>query len=272
MNIDQSLIFESFLKGIFDFDRRKFANPREMIGKLKSMNFRVTVWIHPFVSCHTWRFVQYWRRGLLIRVDLISSLMNLLLERSRYLQTIFDQILSNSAGQIVINLFKTIADRFFCTLPGISLWWNGLAGVLDFTNQATCEEYRSELKKFQQTYDVDSFKFDAGEVNWLPIAGRFANASCQSMITGPDHGMTTPALYPYLYANIADRLDSNLHMQEVRVGYRTQHLPVFVRIIDKDSNWTYNNGLKSLLPSVFNLSLLGYPFILPDMVSDERLN
>ena len=39
------------------------------------------------------------------------------------------------------------------------------------------------------------------------------------------------------------------------------------RIIDKDSKWSYDNGLRSLLPSIFNLSLLGYPFILPDMVS-----
>jgi hypothetical protein len=51
------------------------------------------------------------------------------------------------------------------------------------------------------------------------------------------------------------------------VGYRTQILPMFVRLIDKDSNWSNENGLKSLLPSIFNLSLLGYPFILPDMVS-----
>jgi hypothetical protein len=46
---------------------------------------------------------------------------------------------------------------------------------------------------------------------------------------------------------------------------------MFVRLIDKDSNWSNVNGLRSLLPSIFNLSLLGYPFILPDMVSFTRL-
>jgi hypothetical protein len=78
--------------------------------------------------------------------------------------------------------------------------------------------------------------------------------------------VTSPALYPYLYAQLAHQIDANNRLQEVRVGYRTQILPLFVRIIDKDSQWTYNNGLRSLLPSIFNLSLLGYPFILPDMV------
>lgn len=238
-----------------------------MITRLKSLNFRVTLWIHPFVSCKSFRFIDYWRRGLLIKTNILSSIFDFIIEKSHFLQIVFDDFLTNSQSQPFINLIKYIHERFFFTLPGISLWWNGLAGVLDLTNDLVHEEYCSNLQRLQKLYDVDSFKFDAGEVNWLPAFSSFVNPSCSRMMPDKTTLVTTPALYPYLYSQLAFRIDANNRLQEVRVGYRTQTLPIFVRIIDKDSNWSYENGLRSLLPSIFNLSLLGYPFILPDMVT-----
>ena len=55
-------------------------------------------------------------------------------------------------------------------------------------------------------------------------------------------------------------------MIEIRVGTNTQDLPNYVRMIDKDSNWGLNNGLKSVLTTALTFSILGYPFILPDMI------
>ena len=52
------------------------------------------------------------------------------------------------------------------------------------------------------------------------------------------------------YAEMCHAIDSELRALEVRVGTRTQHLPVWIRIIDKDSNWGWNNGLKTLIPQV----------------------
>jgi alpha-glucosidase (family GH31 glycosyl hydrolase) len=199
-------------------------------------------------------------------MNIISSLIDLLIERSSFLQLIFDDFLSNRTFQPFINLVKYIYQHFFFSLPGISLWWNGLAGSLDLTNQSARDEYSSNLQRLQKLYDIDSFKFDAGEVNWLPIFSSFVNPSCQQMTIDKTTLVTSPALYTYLYAQLAHRIDANNRLQEVRIGYRTQTLPMFIRIIDKDSHWTYENGLRSLLPSIFNLSLLGYPFILPDMV------
>jgi hypothetical protein len=238
-----------------------------MITELKELNFRVTLWIHPFISCKSLQFIHYWRRGLLINTSILSSLIDLIIERNHLLQLIFDDFLSNRQFQPFVHFIQYIYQRLFFTLPGISLWWNGLAGVLDLTNESTREEYSSNLQRLQKFYDIDSFKFDAGEVNWLPIFGSLANPSCQQMANDKTTLVTSPALYPYLYAQFAHRIDENNRLQEVRVGYRTQTLPVFVRLIDKDSDWSHKNGLRSLLPSIFNLSLLGYPFILPDMVS-----
>jgi myogenesis-regulating glycosidase len=53
---------------------------------------------------------------------------------------------------------------------------------------------------------------------------------------------------------------------EVRVGAQAQHLPIFVRMMDKDSRWGYNNGLSTLIPHALTYGLIGYPFVLPDMV------
>jgi len=241
-----------------------------MIAKLKKLNFRVTLWVHPFISCKSFRFIDYWRRGLLINMNILSSLIDVIVERSHFLQLIFDNFLFNPKLQFLINIIKYIYQRCLLSLPGISLWWNGLAGVLDLTNESARQEYMLNLQRLQKLYDIDSFKFDAGEVNWLPIFGSFANPSCQQLTTDKKTLVTSPGLYPYLYSQLAHRIDANNRLQEVRVAYRTQTLPIFIRIIDKDSHWSYENGLRSLLPSIFNLSLLGYPFILPDMVSFTR--
>jgi len=53
---------------------------------------------------------------------------------------------------------------------------------------------------------------------------------------------------------------------KVRCGYRSQRFPVFVRMGDKESRWGTDNGLRSLIPTALTMGLLGYPFILPDMI------
>jgi hypothetical protein len=37
-------------------------------------------------------------------------------------------------------------------------------------------------------------------------------------------------------------------------------------MLDKDSRWGYDNGLKSLIPTNLHFGILGYPFVLPDMI------
>ena len=37
-------------------------------------------------------------------------------------------------------------------------------------------------------------------------------------------------------------------------------------MMDKHSVWGYHNGLKTMIPTALLMSMLGYPFILPDMI------
>lgn len=55
-------------------------------------------------------------------------------------------------------------------------------------------------------------------------------------------------------------------MTEARVGWKTQNLPIFIRMIDKDSKWTRNNGLPTLITTLLQMNLNGYVFVLPDMI------
>ena len=55
-------------------------------------------------------------------------------------------------------------------------------------------------------------------------------------------------------------------MIELRVGRHSQHIPRFVRMLDKFSVWGFENGLKSMVTTLLQFGIVGYPFILPDMI------
>lgn len=59
---------------------------------------------------------------------------------------------------------------------------------------------------------------------------------------------------------------------EVRSGQGTQNLPIFVRMLDKDSEWNFNNGLPTLITTLLQLNMVGYPFVLPDMIGGNGYN
>jgi alpha-glucosidase (family GH31 glycosyl hydrolase) len=146
-----------------------------------------------------------------------------------------------------------LIKQFESPQPALVSWWDGkLAGIIDATNPKAVEWYLNKTTFLQQTYNISSFKFDAGEVNWLPL------------VYSAD--LNIPNEYTKHWAKLAYESDSMIRHQEVRVGCKSQDLPIFVRMLDKDSNWDYTNGLKTLIPTALTFGILGYPFILPDMI------
>ena len=145
--------------------------------------------------------------------------------------------------------------------PALTSWWNGkLAGILDPSNSNATMWFQSKLDILKTKYNVSSFKFDAGEASWLPHVYSASKAP-----SNPDE------IYPQSWVLLAATADVLLR-QEVRVGYRTQRLPVFVRMMDKFSNWGHDNGIKSIIPCAFTFGILGYPFVLPDMIGGNAYN
>uniref|UniRef100_S4R6M3 Uncharacterized protein n=1 Tax=Petromyzon marinus TaxID=7757 RepID=S4R6M3_PETMA len=153
--------------------------------------------------------------------------------------------------------FKEGADRGYFIkaeknhVPGLLRWWNGIGATVDMTNALARSWYVAKLEHVRTTYGIDSFKFDAGEINYLPP--RFVTRA----------PMVNPGIYTKLYAETAARFGGQV---ELRAGWQGQRLPVFYRMMDKDSNWGYSKGLLTLVPTALTFSVLGYPFILPDMI------
>ena len=53
-------------------------------------------------------------------------------------------------------------------VPALVKWWQGIGGILDVENDDAVQWYIDRLVKMKADYGVDSFKFDAGEVTYLP--------------------------------------------------------------------------------------------------------
>lgn len=136
-------------------------------------------------------------------------------------------------------------------LPALVRWWNGIGAVLDFTRPEARDWFQGHLRRLRSRYDVASFKFDAGEVSYLP-------RDFSTYRSLPD-----PNIWSRRYTEMALPFFS---LAEVRVGYQSQNISCFFRLVDRDSVWGYDLGLRSLIPAVLTVSMLGYPFILPDMV------
>ena len=189
------------------FDSGKFPNPKQMVSQLKSMGYRTTLWVYPFIN-------------------------------------------TDSAT------FKEAQDHFIKSQSHSVLvqgWWEGKGAHVDFTNKAAQDWYVGRLNHLRNTTGIDSFKFDAGELGWLDQDFLFSDKNIQQ----------TPTELTRLYAETAARLGN---MIETRVGYDAQHLPIFIRMFDKASNWGYGDALKTLIPSALSFSIGGYPFVLPDMI------
>ena len=109
--------------------------------------------------------------------------------------------------------------------------------------------FKERLNALHDNYGIDSFKFDAGEVNWMPSSYQLN----QTMIFDWPVAQTKK----YIEAVSSSTLSYLSDLIEVRVGSRTQSVPIFVRMLDKDSFWGYENGIKTLITTLLQMSMSG---------------
>ncbi|XP_046966921.1 myogenesis-regulating glycosidase-like [Vanessa cardui] len=134
-------------------------------------------------------------------------------------------------------------------------WWNDngtTAAYIDFTKPTAREWYVSRLVQLQKQHGIDSYKFDGGETSWspgVPVLRGYIDLQPE----------TITADYVRAVASFGN-------LVEVRSGYGTQDLPIFVRMIDKDSFWTFDNGLPTLITTLLQMNMNGYTLVLPDMI------
>lgn len=166
-----------------------------MITTLNSQGFNTTIWVHPFANFDS--------------------------------DTFQDSLKNRDFSHFV----PSVDPNF----PTVTFWWDGVGVSVDPTSKEAADWFVGRLEQFLGNTGIDSFKFDAGEVNWLGPAFRL-------------QGGSYPNQYTKDYVNMCARLGNRI---EVRSGFGTQGNAVFVRIMDKDSRWSYCRCLKVI--SVYSL-------------------
>lgn len=124
----------------------------------------------------------------------------------------------------------------------LTQWWNsgrGEAAYIDFTKTETAQWFYDHLNALLASSGIDSYKFDAGETSWTP-QDPVLNA------TGKQHPHQITVDYVRTVAKFGP-------LVEVRSGHSTQDLPVFMRMIDKDTEWTLENGLPTLITTLLQV-------------------
>lgn len=135
------------------------------------------------------------------------------------------------------------------TRPLLVRWWNGEAGLVDLSHPEAYDWFKSALFQLQREFGIDGFKLDAGDAQYFP-AGSVS------------FGRVTPNRYTDLFAGLGRYFDIN----ELRVSWRVQELGLVQRLRDKNSNWSRESGLASIVHHGLTESLIGYPFFCPDII------
>ncbi len=137
--------------------------------------------------------------------------------------------------------------------PALLRWWNGCAGLVDLSNPQAVRKYAAKMQALKDDFDFDGFKFDGGDARYQP--------------TGPDrnfHLHTTPSEYCDLYQQFMH--DYFYHLAESRTAWLAQGFGNLAREGGKDSVWGLNNGLAAMIVLGLYQGLLGYPYLIPDMI------
>ncbi|CAG9859821.1 unnamed protein product [Phyllotreta striolata] len=136
-----------------------------------------------------------------------------------------------------------------------AIWWESDdAHQVDFTNPNAAEWFADKVRALAKDPGMDGFKFDAGETDYAIPPSQFDYIADQEQV---------PNIFTTKYVETCSQFGDLI---EVRAGWRTQHLPMFVRMIDKDCVWSYDDGLQSLVTTLIQMNMNGYTMVLPDMV------
>jgi alpha-glucosidase (family GH31 glycosyl hydrolase) len=203
--------------GKWNFHPGRFPNPKAMMDELHQMGFKVMVWVCPFVSpdCDVYR-------------DLAA--------KGAFLVTESKQKQKNTMSAVD---FRGNAK------PEMVSWWNGFSAVLDLSNPVAEKWLKSQLDFLQEEYNVDGFKFDAGDARYYT--------------KGESKGNVSPNDQAALFGKIG--LDYPLN--EYRAMWKMGGQPLVQRLRDKAHNW---NDLRKLVPSMLLQGIMGYYFNCPDLI------
>ncbi|HEY3376613.1 MAG TPA: glycoside hydrolase family 31 protein [Armatimonadota bacterium] len=136
--------------------------------------------------------------------------------------------------------------------PGIFTWWAGDAGLLDVTHPAGEAWYAGHLHAMEALGFV-GFKFDGGD-------GKYTPPFAESAFHQPQRPQGYSNRYLEFMAKHFPRYS------ESRVAWMVQGEGLLTREGGKDTHWGLDNGLRALVTQGMTQSLLGYPYLICDMI------
>ena len=123
--------------GVWQFDPRRFSDPKAMCDELHSLGYKVMLWVCPFVSMDSPGYREMVHGSL-------------------------DAGRKCEKGGLILSGTKTIYGQDFAKpVP----WWNGVSALVDFTHPLGAKWFARELRRLQDDYGVDGFKLDAGDID-----------------------------------------------------------------------------------------------------------
>lgn len=132
-------------------------------------------------------------------------------------------------------------------------WWNGYSACYDLTNPEAFDHLLQQLRRVQEEYGVDGFKFDAGDTYFYdPATQSYADTTACAVDQLQKWG-ELGAKFPY---------------NEFRACWKMQEQQLVQRLSDKNHSW---EALRELVPDMVNAGLMGYAYTCPDMIGGGQV-
>ena len=217
--------------GEWEFDARRFSDPKGMMDRLHGMGYKVLLWMCPFVSMDS---PAYRRITFGWNPDDVNGY-------------------PTKGGFLVESLSPGWSG---VPSPAAVRWWNGKSALLDFTHPNAVAWFTEQLDRLVADYGADGFKFDGGGVMFYSGANGSEGASRKMYAHNP---AATPVEQSSLYGLFALKYKGS----EYRNAFGYAGKPVIMRLHDKDHSW---GALQRLVPDMLAAGFVGCPFICPDMI------
>lgn len=214
--------------GDLEFDFDKFPNPQQMVKNLHENGFTVTIWTTPFVN----------REAAAHQIILDHGWM---VKNSK----------NTHANHINWWQCKSVNDKNAKEAEKYCGY------ILDFFNPEAFAYQTDRFEALKSKYEIDGFKFDAGEKDYIPTNYQFFDESIWHM-----------GQYTQKYAEFCGQFGGN---GEMRAAFKQQaKYPGWTRFLDLTSSWAAGNGLRSIIPKALTFSITGYPWLMSDMIGGNQ--
>ena len=203
--------------GTWEFDFAKFPDPKGMIDELHALGFTVMLWVVPYVTLDGRNFLDHYYPWASERAG----------------KEFEPRLVRQKNGKVAV-----------------LEWWNGFSAMLDLMQENDKKYLDGRLRYLMDTYGVDGFKFDGGNM---------VSLRKEKWLTEPPERSAEELNKAW------NEFGARYTYHEYKDTYDRGGKATVQRIRDRNHSWD-RNGLNTLVPYLLAQGLLGYPYICPDMI------